>query len=59
MQGNICMILLSSVDIFQKFFFKTIRVAKGLDPDQDQNSVGSDLCPNCLQRLSADKKSQS
>ena len=36
----------------------SIRVSKGLDPDQDQSSVGPDLCPNCLQRVSAeDKKS--
>ena len=27
-----------------------------LDPDQDQLSVGPDLGPNCLQRLSADDK---
>ena len=27
------------------------------NPDQDQHSVGSDLGPNCLQRLSADDKS--
>ena len=26
-----------------------------LDPDQDRHSVGHDLGPNCLQRLSADK----
>ena len=25
-----------------------------LDPDQDRHSVGPDLGPNCLQRLSAD-----
>ena len=28
----------------------------GLDPDQDRQFVGPDLGPNCLQRLSADKK---
>ena len=28
-----------------------------LDPDQDRHSVGPDLGPNCLQRLSADNKS--
>ena len=27
-----------------------------LDPDQDQRSVGPDLGPNCLQKLSADVK---
>ena len=29
-----------------------------LDPDQDQRNVGPDLGTNCLQRLSADDKSQ-
>ena len=31
-------------------------MSKGLDPDQDQHSVGPDLGPNRLQRLSADDK---
>ena len=31
-------------------------MSNGLDPDQDQHSVGPDLSPNCLQRLSADDK---
>ena len=38
-------------------FRNTIRVSNGLDLDQD--SVGLDLSPNCLQRLSAGDKSQS
>ena len=29
-------------------------MSKGLDPDQDQLSVGPDLGPNFLQKLSAD-----
>ena len=29
-----------------------------LDPDQDCHCVGPDLSLNCLQRLSADEKSQ-
>ena len=33
-----------------------IRLSNRLDPDQDRRSVGPDLCPNCLQRLSADGK---
>ena len=41
------MLLFSSADIFD-----------GLDPDQDQHSVGPDLGPNCLQMLSADDKSR-
>ena len=32
-------------------------MSNGLDPDQDQHSVGPDLGPNCLQMLSADDKS--
>ena len=36
-----------------KSFRNTIRVSNGLDPDQDRRSVGPDLGPNCLQRLSA------
>ena len=50
------MFLLSSADFFKHFFPKnfrnTIRVSNGLDQDQDR----PDLCPNCLQRLSADDK---
>ena len=29
-------------------------MSNSLDPDQDRHSVGPDLGPNCLQRLSAD-----
>ena len=39
---------------FQKQSFRdTIRVSNSLDPDQDQQIVGSGFGPNCLQRLSA------
>ena len=31
-------------------------MSNSLDPDQDRHSVGPDLNPNCLQRLSADEK---
>ena len=41
--------------LFQK---NLSRLANGLSPDQDRCSVGPDLGPNCLQRLSADDKSQ-
>ena len=50
------MVLLSSADFFSKSTFSktsfrnTIRVSNSLDPD----SVGPDLVPNRLQRLSAD-----
>ena len=42
---------------FQKYYFmNTIRVPNRLDLDQDQHSVsvGPDLGPKCLQRLSAE-----
>ena len=56
--------LLLSADFFQNKLFqkilsgsRSIRVSNGLDPDQDQHSVGPDLGPKCLQRLvSADAK---
>ena len=54
------MLLLSSADFFQnslfqkKYFMNAIRESSGFDPDQDRHSVGPDLGPNCLQRLSAD-----
>ena len=55
------MLLLSSADFFQSFFFNyfrnTIRVPNGLDPDQELHFVGPDLSPNCLQRLSAEDES--
>ena len=56
------MLLMSSADIFKinffsKFSFRnTIRVSKGLDPDQVLHFVSPDLGPNCLQKLSADDK---
>ena len=48
------MLLLSSDVLFQN----TIRISNGLDTDQDQHSVGPDLGPNCLQRLSVDDKNR-
>ena len=36
----------------------TIRVSNSLDPDHARPFVGSDLGPNCLQRLSADDESR-
>ena len=49
------MLSLSSAGFFHKQSFRnTIRVAKGLDQDQDQHFVGPDLGPNSLQRLSAE-----
>ena len=46
------------INLFKKSFWNlSCRVANGLDPDQDRRSVGPDLSPKCLQRLSADDKS--
>ena len=54
--------VLLSADFFKINFFKnsfrnTFRMSNSLDPDQDRHSVGPDLGPNRLQRLSADDKS--
>ena len=38
-------------------FMNAFRVSNGLDPDQDRQSVGPELGPNCLQMLSAADKS--
>ena len=51
------MLLLSSADLFQKILSGSqIRASNSLDSDQDRHSVGPDLGPNCLQRLSVDDK---
>ena len=39
-------------------FRNTIRVSNSLDPDQDRRSLGPDLGPNCLQRISARQQLQ-
>ena len=56
------MLLLSSTDfVFKITFFPKIlsenNQCHSLDPDQDRHSVGPDLDPNCLLKLSADDKS--
>ena len=38
-------------------FRNMIKVSNSFDPDQDRQNVGSDLGPNCSQRLSVDSKS--
>ena len=52
---------LSSTDMNELFFKKnslrsTSRVSNNLNSDQDPPSVGPDLGPDYLQRLSADDK---
>ena len=63
MLGNFFMLILSSADIFQKYFFfqnnyfkNTIRASKGLDSDQDRHIVLSDLGPNPFLTVLADDK---
>ena len=55
MRGYSFMPLLMAADS-SKVFKKSIRVPKGLDPDQDRRRPY--LEPNCLQRLSADHESR-
>ena len=56
------MLMLSSaaffkINLLKNSFSNTIRVLDGLDSDRERHSVGFDLGPTCLQRLSADDKS--
>ena len=51
--------LLSTDFFFSKNSFRnTISVSNRLDPDQVLHFVGSDLGPNCLQKLSAEDTSR-
>ena len=43
--------------LFKKLFQEHNESLNGLGPDQDRPSVGPDLGPYCLRRLSVDKKS--
>ena len=52
------MLLLSSADFFQHYFFflqnflsGIIAVLNSLDQNQAKYSVGPDLCPNCFQQM--------
>ena len=45
----------SKLNFFTFFFRNTIRVSNGLYSDQNRRSVGTELGPNYLQMLSADK----
>ena len=55
--GKVCMlfwhllIFLFKINVFKYSFSKTIRVLNSLDTDNVHHFVGSDLCPNCLQRF--------
>ena len=50
--------LFSKLSFSKNSFRDTINVSNGFYPDQDWHSVRPDQGPNCLQRLSADDKSQ-
>ena len=58
------MFIFSSADFFSKStftknsFMNTIRVSNSFDPDQVRLLVGSDLAPNCSQRVSTDDTSR-
>ena len=55
---TVCKVISYFFQRFQKQISRnTIRVSNSLDPDQTRCFVGSDLVPNCLQRLSVDDKS--
>ena len=41
-----------SIKYNNKKSFRNTQESNNLDPDQDRHSVGTDLGPNCLQRLS-------
>ena len=46
------------INFFKNPIKNTIRLSNSLDPDQGQHSVGPDLGPDCLQRLSAGGKEE-
>ena len=64
----LCLLVFACIFVVCLFIFKinflktsfrnTTRVSNNLDPDQARRSVGPDLDPNCLQRLSADDTSR-
>ena len=64
MQGNFSGFCGGLLIFFKNNFFKKIfqehyqSVKCFLNSDQDQHSVGPDMGPNCLQRLSTDIKSR-
>ena len=44
------------INFFENSYRNTIRVSNGLYQDHDRRSVGTELGPNYLQMLSADKE---
>ena len=45
-----CLLTFFKINFSENSFSKTIRVSKGLDPEQDQHFVGPDLGPNYWQK---------
>ena len=51
--GNFsCFSFFSKLSFSKIHFRNTIKMSNSLDADQDRQTVGPDLGPNCLQRLS-------
>ena len=48
-----CLLTFFKINFFKNSFRNINRVSYSLDRDQDLRSVGPDLGPKCLQRLSA------
>ena len=48
--------LLIKINFFKNSYRNTIRVSNILYPDQNRRSVGTELGPNYLQMISADKE---
>ena len=62
--GKICikfcrlLIFFFKIDVFKNTFMNTMAVSNSLDQDQARLNVMPDLCPNCLQRSSAEDSSR-
>ena len=50
-------VFFSKSTFLKNYFRNTIKVSINFDPGHDLHSVGPDLGPNCVLRLSADDKS--
>ena len=58
LHAGLIFMIFSQNNLFIKILSGTLSACQTVrDPDQARRSVGSDLGPNCLQRLSADDKS--
>ena len=57
LQGNFVCFLFADFVIEKKSYRNTISASNSLNPDQAGHIVRPNLCPNCLQSLSADNNS--